>query len=73
MSTFVRELEHADIGQLVALARAMQEESPIYQRFEFEPAMVERLKREHEENRANHSHILWSLLVFQDWRERWSV
>jgi asparagine synthase (glutamine-hydrolysing) len=39
----------------------------------FEPATIERLKREHEENRANHSHLLWSLLVFQDWRQRWSV
>jgi asparagine synthase (glutamine-hydrolysing) len=39
----------------------------------FEPEMVERLKREHQENRANHSHILWSLLVFQDWRERWGI
>jgi asparagine synthase (glutamine-hydrolysing) len=39
----------------------------------FEPATVERLKREHAENRANHSHVLWGLLVFQDWRERWGV
>ena len=39
----------------------------------FDPAMVEQLKREHEENRANHSHVLWGLLVFQDWRQRWSV
>ncbi|MEX2150331.1 MAG: asparagine synthase (glutamine-hydrolyzing) [Steroidobacteraceae bacterium] len=39
----------------------------------FEPAVVERLWREHLANRANHSHILWSLLVFQQWRERWNV
>jgi asparagine synthase (glutamine-hydrolysing) len=39
----------------------------------FEPAVVERLWREHLANRANHSHILWSLLVFQQWRERWDV
>ena len=39
----------------------------------FEPAVVERLWREHLANRANHSHILWSLLVFQHWRERWAV
>jgi asparagine synthase (glutamine-hydrolysing) len=39
----------------------------------FNPWMVERLKREHLENSANHSHVLWSLLVFQDWRRRWSV
>jgi asparagine synthase (glutamine-hydrolysing) len=34
---------------------------------------VECLKREHFANRANHSHLLWSLLVFQDWRQRWGV
>jgi asparagine synthase (glutamine-hydrolysing) len=39
----------------------------------FEPAMVQRLWQEHLANRANHSHILWSLLVFQQWRERWGV
>jgi asparagine synthase (glutamine-hydrolysing) len=39
----------------------------------FEPAVVERLWREHLANRANNSHILWSLLVFQHWRERWAV
>jgi asparagine synthase (glutamine-hydrolysing) len=39
----------------------------------FEPAVVDRLKCEHLQNRANHSHVLWSLLVFQDWRRRWGV
>ena len=39
----------------------------------FNVATVERLKREHLNGRANHSHVLWSLLVFHDWRRRWSV
>jgi asparagine synthase (glutamine-hydrolysing) len=39
----------------------------------FEPATVGRLCQEHLENRANHSHLLWSLLVFETWRERWGV
>jgi asparagine synthase (glutamine-hydrolysing) len=39
----------------------------------FKTVTVERLKREHMEGRANHSHILWALLVFQDWRIRWQV
>lgn len=39
----------------------------------FEPAVVDRLWAEHRANRANHSHLLWSLLVFEQWRERWSV
>ncbi len=39
----------------------------------FEPGEVSRLVTEHLGNRANHSHILWSLLVFQQWLERWRV
>ncbi len=39
----------------------------------FEPGEVSRLKREHLENRANHSHVLWGLLVFQHWLQRWRV
>jgi len=34
---------------------------------------VERLKREHAAGRENHSHVLWALLVFQDWRRRWAA
>ena len=39
----------------------------------FRPESIERLKREHLEGRANHSHVLWSLMVFQDWRRRWAA
>jgi asparagine synthase (glutamine-hydrolysing) len=39
----------------------------------FQADTVECLKHEHFTNRANHSHLLWSLLVFQDWRRRWNV
>jgi asparagine synthase (glutamine-hydrolysing) len=39
----------------------------------FEPAEISRLKEEHLANRANHSHVLWGLLVFQDWLTRWRV
>lgn len=35
----------------------------------FEPAFVERLQREHFERRANHRKLLWSLMVFQLWRQ----
>jgi asparagine synthase (glutamine-hydrolysing) len=34
---------------------------------------VERLKAEHRRQERNHSHVLWALVVFQDWRMRWSV
>ncbi|MGB5294426.1 MAG: asparagine synthase (glutamine-hydrolyzing) [Thermoanaerobaculia bacterium] len=34
---------------------------------------VERLKREHIEGQANHSHVLWSMMVFEDWGRRWGA
>lgn len=37
----------------------------------FNADTVGRLISEHFGGRANHSHILWSLVVFQSWRERW--
>lgn len=37
----------------------------------FEPTFVENLKREHLSGIANHSHILWSLMVFQAWHKKW--
>jgi asparagine synthase (glutamine-hydrolysing) len=37
----------------------------------FQSEMVESLKDEHLRNIANHSHILWSLIVFQAWHDRW--
>ena len=39
----------------------------------FDPGTVGRLKTEHLNGEANHSHVLWSMLVFQDWRKRWGV
>jgi asparagine synthase (glutamine-hydrolysing) len=39
----------------------------------FRVPTVERLKQEHTEGQANHSHILWALMVFQDWAKRWAT
>lgn len=39
----------------------------------FNPGVIERLKSEHLSNKSNHSHLLWGLLVFQDWRRRWAA
>lgn len=39
----------------------------------FRSGAVSSLVEEHLEGVANHSHILWSLMVFQDWRGRWSL
>jgi asparagine synthase (glutamine-hydrolysing) len=37
----------------------------------FNSAIIDRIKSEHISGKANHSHILWSLIVFQDWKKRW--
>jgi len=37
----------------------------------FEWETVDRLKKEHSMGIANHSHILWGLIVFHDWQKRW--
>lgn len=36
----------------------------------FRPETVERLKRQHLEVSADHAHVLWSLMLFCMWRER---
>jgi asparagine synthase (glutamine-hydrolysing) len=55
--------------------RARLEELLSYDRMKagglFNVQTVERLKGEHLADRANHSHILWSMMVFEDWRDRW--
>ena len=38
----------------------------------FDPAETERLKSEHLAGKANHSHALWSLIVFQNWQSMWA-
>ena len=37
----------------------------------FNADTVQALKNEHLDGRANHSHVLWSLVVFHAWKERW--
>ena len=39
----------------------------------FEPAAVARLMAEHESQQHNHSHLLWSLMVYQLWKQRWKA
>ena len=39
----------------------------------FQADTVQALLAEHRANRANHSHIIWAMLVFQDWQRRWGV
>lgn len=37
----------------------------------FNSTMINNLKSEHKIGTANHSHILWALIVFHDWKNRW--
>ena len=37
----------------------------------FQASTIDRLKKEHQRGEANHSHIIWSLMVFQAWRKHW--
>jgi asparagine synthase (glutamine-hydrolysing) len=39
----------------------------------FDARYVERLMREHETGAHNHSHLLWALMVFQLWRDRFGA
>jgi asparagine synthase (glutamine-hydrolysing) len=39
----------------------------------FDPAVLTRLRSEHDSGSANHSHLLWALLVFDHWQEKWKV
>jgi asparagine synthase (glutamine-hydrolysing) len=37
----------------------------------FQSRTVEKLKQEHLSGVANHSHLLWSLMIFQAWKQKW--
>lgn len=37
----------------------------------FQVDYVEQMKKEHYSGCANHSHILWALIMFQSWQKRW--
>lgn len=39
----------------------------------FRVQTVERLKKEHFAGEENHSHLLWAMVVFEDWRDRWAA
>jgi asparagine synthase (glutamine-hydrolysing) len=37
----------------------------------FRPDTVARLKAEHLAGRRNHAHLLWSMMLFNAWQDRW--
>ena len=58
-------------SQLRPLMEDLLNSNRIKQEGLFQPASIEKLKQEHLLGATNNSHILWSLMVFQDWRKRW--
>ncbi|HEY7460654.1 MAG TPA: asparagine synthase (glutamine-hydrolyzing) [Gemmatimonadota bacterium] len=55
-------------GEWNDLLHDLLSESALTREGLFDPATVGRWVREHEEGRANHSHVLWALMVFQLWK-----
>jgi asparagine synthase (glutamine-hydrolysing) len=58
-------------SQLRPLMEELLNSSKIEQEGLFVPSSVQKLKDEHLSGAANHSHIIWSLMVFQAWRRSW--
>lgn len=46
-------------------------EKPIKEQGLFDWQAIEKLKKEHLQGRENHSHQLWSLIMFQAWARKW--
>lgn len=57
--------------QFRPIMEELLDQSRIRQAGIFRSTTIERLKREHLAGVANHSHVLWSLIVFQAWQQLW--
>ena len=58
-------------GQLRPLLLDLLSESRITRRGYFNTAYIQRLLREHFAGQQNHSHVLWSLMVFELWHDQY--
>ena len=58
-------------AEMKPLLQEVLDKDRIRQEGIFDPEETERLKREHLAGTANHSHVLWSLVVFQTWQSMW--
>jgi asparagine synthase (glutamine-hydrolysing) len=63
-------LKHWLHGPLRPLMMDLLSANVIRRRGYFEPMTVSRWVAEHFEGRANHSHRLWSLLMFELWQQK---
>lgn len=59
-------------GPLRDWAEAMLDESRLRREGYFHPEPIRRLWTEHLSGRRNRQHQLWTILMFQAWRERWA-
>lgn len=59
------------VTEFRSLMEELLDQGQIRQDGIFNADTVVRLKKEHIDGIANHSHILWSMMVFQDWKRRW--
>ncbi len=64
-------IKHWLITTLRPLMEELLARKKIQEQGIFQVERVERLKQEHYSGRANHSHILWALIMFQSWQQRW--
>jgi asparagine synthase (glutamine-hydrolysing) len=60
-------------GPLRDWASSLLEPARLRREGVLDPAPIERLWRDHQSGRRNHQHRLWVALMFQAWREEWSV
>jgi len=58
-------------SELRPLMEDLLDKSNLKQEGLFQADTIERLKQEHLSGIANHSHLLWSLMVFQAWSKMW--
>ena len=58
-------------GQLRPLMEDLLNPETIRREGVFQAPAIEQLKNEHINGAANHSHVLWALMVFQAWRKLW--
>jgi len=65
-------IKHWLFSSMATLTEELLDAGRIRREGIFRVESVERLKSEHRSGRENHSHILWSLIVFQEWRRRWA-
>lgn len=57
--------------ELKPLMEALLDPKKIASEGVFQATAIEEMKQQHLAGIANHSHVLWSIMVFQAWRRRW--